>query len=153
VIDQHAEEAAFLWLIRDGAVRAPHYRLWELAKLDNRVEAHLDGLRIAGNPGWDIVKAQLEAGEGGETFVAAVLSAESGDEERIRAVLELGIASEDRVRGLISGLGWVGSEGALRVARTAMKKKDPVFRRIAVAVAAIHRVNPGDRIVVVNRLQ
>ena len=146
VIDQHAEEAAFLWLSRDGAVRAPHYRLWELAKLDNRVDAHLDGLRIAGNPGWDIAKAQLEAGEGGETFVATVLSGESGDEERIQAVLELGSASEDRVRGLISGLGWVHSNEALQLARVAMNKKAPVFRRIVVAVAAIHRVNPGEEL-------
>ncbi len=25
VVEQHAEEAAFLWLQRDVAVRAPHY--------------------------------------------------------------------------------------------------------------------------------
>jgi hypothetical protein len=52
IIEQHAEEAAFLWLLRDAAVRAPHYSLKNLADLDNRVEAHLDGLRIAGLEGW-----------------------------------------------------------------------------------------------------
>lgn len=50
IIDQHAEGAAFLWLLRDAAVAAPHYSLKDLAGLDNRVEAHLDGLRSgAGN--------------------------------------------------------------------------------------------------------
>ena len=48
VLDQHAEEAAFLALLRDYAVRAPHYDLEELAELDQRIEAHLDGLAIAG---------------------------------------------------------------------------------------------------------
>ncbi|MCR1764356.1 hypothetical protein NAG16_14970, partial [Pseudomonas aeruginosa] len=44
IVDQHAEEAAFLALLRDYAVRAPHYDLEELAELDQRIEAHLDGL-------------------------------------------------------------------------------------------------------------
>ena len=55
VISQHAEEASFLWLLRDGAVRDPHYSLKDLAKLDGRVEAHLDGLRIAGEAGWEVM--------------------------------------------------------------------------------------------------
>jgi len=45
---QHAEEASFLWLLRHAAVTRPHYSLADLSKLDNRVEAHLNGLRIAG---------------------------------------------------------------------------------------------------------
>lgn len=53
IVDQHAEEAAFLALLRDYAVRAPHYDLEELAELDQRIEAHLDGLAIAGQAGHD----------------------------------------------------------------------------------------------------
>jgi hypothetical protein len=49
IVSQHAEEAAFLWLLRSNAVGAPHYSLKDLAKLDGRVEAHLDGLRVAGS--------------------------------------------------------------------------------------------------------
>lgn len=37
IISQHAEEAAFLWILRKTAVRAPHYLPRELAKLDDRV--------------------------------------------------------------------------------------------------------------------
>ena len=36
ILSQHAEEAAFLWLLRDAATRQPHYRLADLAKHDNR---------------------------------------------------------------------------------------------------------------------
>ena len=56
VVAQHAEEAAFLWIMRNEAVRAPHYTLKDLAKLDERVEAHLDGLRVADNSGCDDVR-------------------------------------------------------------------------------------------------
>jgi len=38
IVSQHAEEAAFLWLLRDGAVRAPHYNLKDLADLEERVD-------------------------------------------------------------------------------------------------------------------
>ena len=61
IVDQHAEEAAFLWLLRDAAVRAPHYDLSDLFSLDDRVEAHIDGLRIAGDPGWEVCAKGLEA--------------------------------------------------------------------------------------------
>ena len=51
IVTQHAEEAAFLWLLREGAVDAPHYSLKDLVEHDSRVEAHLDGLRVAGEAG------------------------------------------------------------------------------------------------------
>lgn len=56
IVSQHVEEAAFLWLLRSSAIRQPHYALKDLAKLDERVEAHLDGLRVAGASdtwGWE----------------------------------------------------------------------------------------------------
>lgn len=52
IVSQHVEEAAFLWLLRSNDTRQPHYALKDLAKLDDRVEAHLDGLRVAEEPGW-----------------------------------------------------------------------------------------------------
>ena len=80
VITQHAEEGAFLWLLRSQVVNAPHYSLAGLAYLDGRVDAHLDGLRIAGDAGWEICKETLSQEEAGEVFAAAVLAFESGDE-------------------------------------------------------------------------
>jgi hypothetical protein len=62
IVTQHAEEAAFSWLLRDSATREPHNTLKGLAKLDGRMEAHLDGLRIAGEPGWEICKEALGSG-------------------------------------------------------------------------------------------
>lgn len=54
VLSQHDEEVSFLWMIRTRATSQPHYALKDLAKLDLRLEAHLDGLRIAGASAWDI---------------------------------------------------------------------------------------------------
>src|ERR1051326_8973562 len=88
VVSQHVEDAAFLWCLREGAVRAPHYYLKDLLRLDERVEANIDGLRVAGSTGWDLVLKALEQGMPGEIFAAAVLAFESGSRKRIDTVLK-----------------------------------------------------------------
>jgi hypothetical protein len=55
VVTQHAENAAFLWLLRNGAVNEPNYALKDLAIQDDRVEANLDGLHIAVEAGWQLL--------------------------------------------------------------------------------------------------
>jgi hypothetical protein len=54
------------------------------------VEAHIDELRIAGEPGWEICKETLVWEEAGEVFAAEVLAFESGNKDRIKKVLETG---------------------------------------------------------------
>src|SRR6185295_8844359 len=112
IVTQHAEEAAFLWLLRSYSVHAPHFSLKDLTKLDGRVEAHLDGLRIAGEPGWDICKEALSLEGPGEVFAAAVLAFESGEEARIQTVLQAGSASPNLSRGIVSAFGWMSYEQA-----------------------------------------
>src|SRR5262245_48943270 len=108
IITRHAEEAAFLWLLRDAAVCAPHYALKDLARLDERVEAHLDGLRVAGDTGWTILTRQLEAApEPGETFAAGVLAAESDLPARMEPVVKAATASPANARALASAFGWL----------------------------------------------
>jgi len=107
ILEEHFEELEFLWLQRDLAIAAPDYDLADLAELDERVEAHIDGLRIAGDAGWEIAKEQLVGDEAGEVFAGAVLAFESGDEQRIGEVLEVASQSVELARGAISALGWL----------------------------------------------
>jgi uncharacterized protein (TIGR02270 family) len=143
ILSQYAEEAAFLWLLRDQAVSAPHYSLADLAKLDHRIEAHLDGLRVAGDAGWEIVQQELKWEEPGEVFAAAVLAFESDDMARIQPVLTVARPSPELARGLISALGWLPFEKvALRINQLAASQTTDL-RRIGIAAAAIHRQDPG----------
>src|SRR5262245_16016495 len=89
VLTQHAEEANFLWHLRDAAVTQPHYEAKSLARLDNRLAGHLDGLRVAGDDGWQFARKELEDHpEPGVFFSPAILAFESGNQARIRDVLE-----------------------------------------------------------------
>jgi len=143
IIEQHAGEVSFLWLLRDKAVHAPHYLLKDLAKLDGRVEAHIDGLRVAGDVGWEVCKGALGVGESGEVFSAAVLAFESGDEKRIKAVLEVVEEKPESCRGLVSALGWLTWQQAeIHVAKL-LTEESPLLRCVGLAAYAAHCQDPG----------
>jgi uncharacterized protein (TIGR02270 family) len=147
VIEQHAEEAAFLWILRDAAVYAPHYSLSDLAHLDDRVEAHIDGLRIAGEASWEICKEALGHEEAGELFAAAVLAYESGDEDRIQTVLETGVASLETFDGLVSALGWLPYQLADFHIKNLLSASSPDLRRVGIAASAVHRKDLGQPLI------
>ena len=143
VVEQHAEEAAFLWLLRDAAADAPHYDLKDLARLDERVEAHIDGLRVAAEPGCAIALAQLEQHrEAGEVFTAGVLALEGQDQAKIGQVIAVVEAVPEATRGLISALGWLRPERLRGMARDFLDHASPFRRMLGLAACSVHRVDP-----------
>ena len=73
---EHASECILLWPLRCVAVLQPNVDLDVLARLDARLEAHLDGLRLAGADGFDAVFGAA-AKEPGAAWAATILAAES----------------------------------------------------------------------------
>ena len=141
IIEQHVMEAAFVWFLRGHAVTLPNHTLVTLSQIDNRLEAHLDGLRVAGEPGWEIIEAELiEASEPEGVFAAAVLAFEGGDEAKVKEVLAAGTASPETARALVSALEWLEPATALRHIRPLLVAADPVFKRIGIGAAAVHRL-------------
>jgi uncharacterized protein (TIGR02270 family) len=143
IVSQHAEEAAFLWLLRSNAIRQPHYALKDLAKLDGRVEAHLDGLRVAGEPGWELCKANLGNEEPGEVFAASVMAFESSIELRIQAVLDTVTQKPELLHGMVSALGWLSFEQASPHIQRLLGSEVHLHRQIGLAACAVHRADPG----------
>jgi uncharacterized protein (TIGR02270 family) len=143
IVAQHTEESAFLWLQRDRAVRSTHFLLSDLTRLDDRVEAHLDGLRIAGEEGWEVALEVLGPADAGEVFALAVLAFEQGEEAKIQDILSLGTASPDLARGVVSALGWLAYERALPHIKALLAAESTVLSRVGLAASAIHRRTPG----------
>lgn len=143
IVEQHTEEAAFLWFLRKRAVHAQHYRLFELTRLDNRVEAHLDGLRVAGPEGWELCEQALEIGEAGEVFAAGLLALESKDPHRLAKLMSIAETSHEATKGLISAFGWTEPSKLSGTVKQLLNSNSDFQRLIGLSACAIHRVDPG----------
>ncbi|RWG88435.1 hypothetical protein [Mesorhizobium sp.] len=79
IVRQHAEMAAFLWMVYDRHLlhpqENPELDEVRVARLVERLEAHLDGLRVAGDIGREIARQRYaEYPDPGELFVIRMLS-------------------------------------------------------------------------------
>lgn len=93
ILRAHAEQAAFLWTVYDRARlfpdENPEMDELRISRLLERLEAHLDGLRIAGAEGARIADERFkEFPEPGELFVIRML--QPGAEKLRVATLDLG---------------------------------------------------------------
>lgn len=144
LIEQHADEAAFLWSHRDFACHARHTTLLSLGDLDERLEAHLDGLRIAGEPAIALCRARLSGGDPGELFVAAVLAADGDDLRALAEVIDRAAGDPLLERAFVSALGWVRFARIERALSGLLSRNSPAqLRRLGVAACAAHRHDPG----------
>lgn len=143
VVQQHAEESAHLRHVRSVLVRAPHVKLLHLGRLDERIEAHLDGLAVAGEYGQRCARAALERPGAGEVFAVAVGALESHDEAGLERLLALAELLPDVRRGLLSAFGWVAAAELRGTVRALLGAAHPGWRAIGIAACRLHRVDPG----------
>jgi uncharacterized protein (TIGR02270 family) len=144
VVMQHAEDAAALRTTRSVLVRAPHVKLRDLRRGDDRLAAHLDGLSIAGEYGWRLAESALERPGVGEVFVATIRAIEMRKTDALRRLLALAGAMPDTVPGLVSAFGWVSAPALQGIAKALLSSADPLALRIGLAACALHRVDPGE---------
>lgn len=144
ICEEHARQAAFLWLLRDCAVRDHAYDLADLCELDDRLDAHLDGLRLAGEAGWAACRALLSEAEGGEVFGAAVIAIEGWDLKGLARVLDAGAGAPDLARGLASALGWTPLDRVTKLLPGLLSRRvSPPLTWIGITACAAHRFDPG----------
>lgn len=143
VVSQHVEEAAHLRHVRSVLVRAPHVKLHQLGRLDERIAAHLDGIAVAGDYGLRLCTEALTSPGAGEVFALAVRSLELRDPARLLKLFDLAEAEPAAERGLISAFGWVSAPLLQGTIRALLAAPRPSMRRIALAACAMHRVDPG----------
>ena len=143
IIDQHAEEAAFLWLQRNNAVNDPHYDLKDLIKLDDRVAAHLDGLAVAGDYGLSVCETALGDAGAGELFAVAVQVIERKDDKQLERLFALAEALPEVRYGLISAFGWVSAHFLAGTGAKLLASTEPFKQLVGIVTCAMHRVDPA----------
>lgn len=143
VIAQHAEEAAFLWILRRGATRKPNFSIVDLSDLDMRVDSHLDGLYLAGEPAWNICQKELGLKGPGELFAAAAVAFAQCDNEKIEIVLAAAAKAPMEVSGIASALGWLPQALAQPLINKLTLSSEALHRYVGITAAAAQRHNPG----------
>jgi uncharacterized protein (TIGR02270 family) len=140
VIEQHRDEAGFLWILRSQAVGASHFTLEDLCELEERLEAHLEGLRIAGEAGWRLCEESLGRRDPGDIFAAAVLAIENADAERLEAVLTAATEEPELARAVSSALAWHPWQTVEAKVARLLGSDSTEMRCIGIAASALHRV-------------
>jgi len=143
VVMQHVEEAAHLRHVRSVLVRAPHVRLLQLGRLDERIAAHLDGIAVAGDCGSGLAQQALERPGTGEVFAAAIQAIEARDAPRLDKLLAISEALPGCRAGLLSAFGWVSSAQLQGITKVLLESASPWRREVGLAACAMHGVNPG----------
>jgi uncharacterized protein (TIGR02270 family) len=143
VVARHVEEVAVLWNIRERAVHEPHYALKDLERHDERLTAHLHGLAISGETGWQLSRTAANDGGGGELFAASVLAFTNGNRERMRDVVLAATREPSLTRAVVSALGWLDYTKVSEWIRALLAAKSAQHKRLGIAAAAIHREDSG----------
>lgn len=143
VVMQHAEDAAVLRSQRSVLVKSPHTELRRLARLDERLAAHLDGLAVAGDAGYRLAQEALDTPGVGQLFTVAVLAIERHDRAQLDRLLALVGVVPDAERALVSAFGWVAPASLRGFTAPMLASGDALPRWLALAACAAHRVDAG----------
>jgi uncharacterized protein (TIGR02270 family) len=70
VLAEHLEQLAMLWEQRQDALRSPDLSGEDVFQIDKRLEAHVDGLLLAGDQVLPLLEQALASGESSSMFAA-----------------------------------------------------------------------------------
>ena len=143
LVQRHVEEAALLCNQRMYLVGAPHVKLQQLRRLDDRLAANLDGLLVAGDTGSRLADAALANAGRGEVFTAVSLAFDNHDHARLDRLLAVGESLPEVQEAVELAVGWVSAASLNGITRELLASRSAFRRRLALAACAMHRVDPG----------
>lgn len=151
IVLQHADDAAMLHAQRSLLIRAPHSRLLNLVRFDDRLAAHLDALSIAGERVWPMLDALLESPSAHSLFVTTVRAIEARLWDRLDRLVAIAEQVPEVQPGMRSAFGWLKPSFLREVVAELLASKHPLRRAMGTAASAMHRVDPG--IITMRRLE
>lgn len=144
IVSRHAEDAAFCWLRRRRALSDLRFGRRDMDELDDRLDGHLDGLRIAGELGWRMCREQLRRWpEPGEAFALMSLALGTMDPDRLEVALGYASVDASLRAPLVSAFGWHRWSELAALLGDWLEAEDALLRTLALAGHALHRRDPG----------
>ena len=137
------EDASFLWLLRSIAINQPHYRLADVAELENRLETNLNGLVTLPEVSWPICVNALSLEEPGEAFTATAVAFRSLERDKIQAVMEEGSTNDATAKAVASALAWLPGSMVYDWLKNFLTSKDLNHKYIAIIACSLRRDDPA----------
>lgn len=141
LLQVHAEDLAHLWGQRRAALFSPRQTLREFTDLNERIEAHTQGLLVA--PPEDLralLQPGLAAPDRDDAFAAAYALLRAADHSSTRAVMiEFSRASGESLAGLRDALGFAPPAAFAAEVQSAFEQAKPLTAASAAVVLANHR--------------
>ncbi|TQV76396.1 TIGR02270 family protein [Aliikangiella marina] len=144
VYEQYVTEASFLWVLRSIGVRQPHYDLDDIADLEKRIEANLDGLMTSLDLAWELCLEALSIGQPGEIFTVAVVAFRSRDVEKIKTVVLEALQEEENTKALVSAIAWLPEKLVRDWITKFLSSKNLEHKFLAIAACSARGEAPGE---------
>ncbi len=107
VLLQHAEAVQDACIQRRVLVRSGHGRLLHLERLDQRIEAHLEGLRVGGDTAMRLLREQVDPTRPWTLFAPLVLALRARHFETLDDLVQVALSDPAAVPFCVSALGWI----------------------------------------------
>ena len=148
IVEGHVEDAAFLWTRRRGEIDGPLLDETEIGRIDQRLEANLEGLDASGLAGWAVAKARLtDFADAGELFVVGAIAMRAGSREAVAEALSLAVPMGERGVSALSGaVARTPREDLRPFVADWLYSRDARQRSLALAALSHHRADPGDHL-------
>jgi uncharacterized protein (TIGR02270 family) len=139
LLELHFEELQFLWARRRAALRSPTETPRDLAHLDERIEAHVQGMLVVGARMLPLVEPALADGERDAAFAAAYALLRLGDPSLAeRVVAAIALATPAAREGLAEALRHASVPAAEHRLRQLAVGHDAAAAAVALEVLAFH---------------
>ncbi|RWO45808.1 MAG: hypothetical protein EOS11_09395 [Mesorhizobium sp.] len=148
IVDQHAEDAAFLWLRRRREIDGPLLDETDIGRIDQRLDANIEGLMAAGKAGWEAAQARFaDYPEPGELFVLGALALRWGDAKLVASTIDASAsAGEAGLSSLSAAVARTPREKLRPFVAEWLDTGDAVQRCLGLSALWHHRVDPGARL-------
>ena len=94
IAQEHSEELQFLWTQRRHALRSAAYTMREMSRLEERIEAHVQGLLVLGEHLPAFVAPDLASSDEMAAFAAAYVLLRLGTEDALARVRDTLLVAE-----------------------------------------------------------
>ncbi|MGX5846257.1 hypothetical protein ACWGTO_04185 [Mesorhizobium sp. PL10] len=148
IVDQHAEDAAFLWLRRRQEIDGPILDETDIGRIDQRLEANLEGLMAAGNAGWAAAQALFtDYAKPGELFVLGTLAMRWSDAKLVTSAIDASASlGEAGISSLSGAIARTPRENLRPFVAQWLDTRDARLRCLGLSALWHHRVDPGPRL-------